>query len=315
MLEEHKWYYAKLGQANKYLPQLLNSNPRSVVTFFDAAADLATWRDAGGRDGPQKKAFFNAQSVEASDTTRIAVLSDDTVYLLKPSAKPARVLTADDTAARFGNVGDNTAKLLDVLPACQKWKLPFAEVPHVVASMTANQSLSQRTFVKVEDPGNIIGLEWLTDPASGNAAYGRLATQYGESLLFWCLSSVQMETLVAKLCEESGCFVPAYLAGTMKAIDLFAYNDGATTLHLGELEIAPNQKVSIQVKRGPAPSSLADDVYYVTLDSRESPRCLGLQWLLNRLRESPCTKRWLIRALNWLPAARRWADACGCPCA
>jgi hypothetical protein len=37
-----------------------------------------------------------------------------------------------------------------------------------------------------------------------------------------CLSSMEFETLIAKIFEEQGYFVPAYRGGTLRRYDLFA---------------------------------------------------------------------------------------------
>lgn len=304
MSEDRIWYYAKLGPSNIYAERLLNATPPEIVAFFDTSTDLATWRDANGRDGNQKRAFFCAQSAEAKDRTRIVVLWNQTVYLLKPAGGTIAPLSPNATEDRFGDVDGNTAKTMQVAPACRNWRWPFAEVPHVVASMTANQAMARRTFAQIEDPGDVIGLESLLDPVAGEATYDRLAQRHGDALPFWCLSSVQLETLVAKLCEEAGCFVPAYRGGSMKDVDLFAYNDGTTVIQLGDLNIVPRAHLSLQVKRGDAPHPLpaAADYCCIAIGATEGGRCFGVKWLRGRLRESPVTKKWLLREAHWLPA-------------
>lgn len=303
MLGDIKWYYAKLGKANGYAEYLLTGNPCMVAVFFDSTDNIETWRDPGGRDGNQKRDFYFAQAEDTRKTAGIVVLFDTTVYLLKPVDKQARVLLdVNETRERFGDVGGNTAKLIEVEPACLNWKRSFKDVPHVVASMTANQALARSSFHNITDPGNQIALDWLIDPSRGASKFDQLEKQFKAALPFWCLSSVQMETLVAKLCEEAGCFVPAYRGGSMKDVDLFAYNYRATPIHIGEMTIEPNRGVSIQVKRGQAPCVLTANVdYLVGLFEESTNRCLGTKWLLNCLKDNQDTRKWLLRTLDWLP--------------
>jgi hypothetical protein len=63
------------------------------------------------------------------------------------------------------------------------------------------------------------------------------------------LSSVQFETLIAKLFEEQGCFVPAYRGGATQGIDIIAFNDSENEITVGHIGVPPGSPISIQVKR------------------------------------------------------------------
>lgn len=59
---------------------------------------------------------------------------------------------------------------------------------------------------------------------------------------------LSLETLVARLFEAKGCFVPAHHGGMMKDIDLFAHNDTSKPIRVGPLKIPASRSVSIQIK-------------------------------------------------------------------
>jgi hypothetical protein len=116
------------------------------------------------------------------------------------------------------------------------------------------------------------------------------------------LSSVEFETLVAKIFEESGCFVPAYRGGTMAGADLFAHNKSDSRISIGGLVIEPEASMSIQVKlkahAKPLPSGID---LIVAGDAKETPNSLGSKWLQTALKNSPNTARWLKSSIDWLP--------------
>ena len=119
--------------------------------------------------------------------------------------------------------------------------------------------------------------------------------------LLECLGSTELETLVGKLFEAHGCHVPAYLGGTLKDIDILAYNDTDKPIHIGRLIVPARKRVSIQVKtwkRIPRPKAVD---YLIGLDVVPGPRAFGAQWLLDRVKECPTALVWMKRSLNWLP--------------
>ena len=66
--------------------------------------------------------------------------------------------------------------------------------------------------------------------------------------LLECLGSVELETLVAKVFEAAGCFVPAYRGGCIQDLDLFAHNYRAVDIELDGLVVPAGERISIQVK-------------------------------------------------------------------
>jgi len=87
-------------------------------------------------------------------------------------------------------------------------------VPLVLSTIKSNKYLGRGTFKKIDPKngksyfGNIMAIEYLL--------YGKkLLVKTFEDYLF-CLSSLEFETLIAKIFEENGYFVPAYKGGYIK---------------------------------------------------------------------------------------------------
>jgi len=87
-----------------------------------------------------------------------------------------------------------------------KKKFAIKDVPLVLSTIKSNAYLGRGTFQKIPRKGgsfggNICAIKYLLD--------GHVSVDNLEQYLF-CLSSLEFETLVAKLLEEKGFFVPAY---------------------------------------------------------------------------------------------------------
>ena len=125
--------------------------------------------------------------------------------------------------------------------------------------------------------------------------------QQTSAQLLECLGSTELETLVGKLFEASGCHVPAYLGGTLRDIDIFAYNDGHQPINVGGIQIPGGKRISIQVKTwSEEPRSQAVD-YLISLTPGPDPKSFGPDWLLGSVKQSASVLVWMKRSLNWLP--------------
>ena len=174
--------------------------------------------------------------------------------------------------------------------------------------MTANRYYYSGTFREIKDAGNLNALQYVTNRPISTPAAPSLVN------ILECLSSFELETLVAKLLEEAGCFVPAYRGGNMKGADLFAYNDTNSVINLAGLNIPYGKKgVSIQVKRSNKKLSNppAGVDYLVGIKVKPGLNNFDHMWFLNSLNMHSATKNWLKRSLNWLPQTYR--TACGLP--
>src|SRR5207247_1188083 len=115
--------------------------------------------------------------------------------------------------------------------------LHLKDVPPVLAGINANAWLSRGTYREMTNWGNIKAVE----RALGHPLPPEHLKKEncGVPQLLECLSSVELETLVAKLFEAAGCFVPAYRGGCIQYVDLFAHNDTPHSITLEKLSIPP----------------------------------------------------------------------------
>lgn len=193
---------------------------------------------------------------------------------------------------------------------------PVSSIPYILASMKANQAFSRNTFREIR-----AGAEDDQVSYRGNIA----AIQ---SLIGWergfhvdrleCVSSVEFETLVAKLFESHGFFVPAHRGGTLSNVDLFAYPENSSKNDL--INIGSQQAISIQLKMAVRSRAFriqlgnwlraSTENLLITLEDRPSPeliefsrqgRYLTREWIRSAIARAPEVERWLSRSLNWLP--------------
>ena len=192
--------------------------------------------------------------------------------------------------------------------------VPISSVPFILASMKANKAFSRSTFREIRS----VAADELASYRGNVAAI--------QSLIGWdpgfsvdpleCIASVEFETLIAKLVESNGFFVPAHRGGVLKDIDLFAYLEREAENRL--LKLGEQRVISIQLKlavrsKG-ARSQLREwlhsskENFLITLESRPSVelkefsdqgRYLTRDWVKSAVARVPTVDRWLSRSLQW----------------
>jgi hypothetical protein len=199
--------------------------------------------------------------------------------------------------------------------------IPIPSVPYILASMKANQAFSRGTFREIRS----VAADELASYRGNVAAI--------QSLIGWepgfsvdpleCLSSVEFETLIAKLVESDGFFVPAHRGGVLRDIDLFAYLESEAENRL--LNVGEQRVVSIQLKMAVRSKETriqlrkwlqsSNKNFLITLESRPSVelkefsdqgRYLTRDWVKSAVARAPSVDRWLSRSLQWAvkPAIR-----------
>ena len=179
-------------------------------------------------------------------------------------------------------------------------KIKVVECPLVLATIKSNTRLTMGTFKSIEDPnnpdshmnsyyGNIKALEYILHDKKEKVSVDSFA-EYME-----CLSPIEFETLIAKLKEEEGYFVPAYKGGMLKDYDLICKKDG--------------RQENIQIKL-----NLSKDTYnkykkkgliiYCVSKSEKivDPTVTIYDWqdIEKLINKSPNTKKWLSQTLDWV---------------
>ena len=179
-------------------------------------------------------------------------------------------------------------------------KIKVVECPLVLATIKSNTRLTMGTFKSIEDPnnpdshmnsyyGNIKALKYILHDKKEKVSVDSFA-EYME-----CLSPIEFETLIAKLKEEEGYFVPAYKGGMLKDYDLICNKDG--------------RQENIQIKL-----NLSKDTYnkykkkgliiYCVSKSEKivDPTVTIYDWqdIEKLINKSPNTKKWLSQTLDWV---------------
>lgn len=277
-----EYFYAKIGQGNALAADFLNGvtpiDTPAIPIFFNASPSNREEFEKDGGAKEQGKNFFWCS--DHPDRSRIIVINEGYIFIVKPIG-PA-IFWKSDRELGYATVNDYI-KFLPVETICKR---RLADVPGILASMTANAYYYTGTFRKITDPGNILAIQSILEIPLGRILLAK-------ELLF-CLSSVELETLVAKMFEEAGCFVPAYRGGAIKNIDIFAKNMGNSRVNIGQIFLHPGGKISIQVKRHTTltePPSGCDFLISAENDSG---------WILDVIASFTSTKQWLRESLSWL---------------
>jgi hypothetical protein len=290
------YFYLKVGignaQARDWLagknpPNLLN-RPAAPI-YFDNY-NLADYK--AGKGGKEPRLFWERGKPEFYEKTRMVVVHEGEIWILKPDGEVDFLLSEPN---ELGNPHTPKAMPVKIL----KHRVA-KDVPPVLASITANQYLTRGTFRQISDWGNYKAIDCMVGgPYEGEHWVGK----QGPAQLFECLGSIELETLVAKLLEAYGCFVPAYRGGLMKDIDLFGYNDGDTEINIGSLKVPPKERVSLQIKRWSNGMTKPASVDYLVGLDVKGKDAFNADWILDQIKKCPPVIAWLRRSLNWLPTS------------
>jgi hypothetical protein len=219
----------------------------------------------------------------------IVVIHEGNVHFLRPSGPVVfRKSTIKDREGCDGYV--------KLLPVELLSSISIIEVPVVLAGIGANRYYSSGTFREISGAGNILAIKVMLGQKID------VPTAPSITHAIECLSSVEFETLIAKLFEEVGCFVPAYRGGNMRGVDLFVYNKSHRDIFLGRVGLHTGERKSIQVKLASIIKTLPPGIdLLVAGNVEESANILGVEWVKSALRQCTSTREWLHTSLEWLP--------------
>jgi hypothetical protein len=287
-----EYFYLKLGVANEEAEARLTKTPPDAAVFFDNCNE----RDyENGKGKPQARLFWERSKKHNRAETVMIVIRRGQIWFLKPTDKVEFSPSYDHpSGARL------TTKTMPV----EILKRSFCkDVPPVLAGIGSSQHHGRRTFTKIQHWGNLKAIDCVLGWPVGNASteeHWDLKKQCSAQLLE-CLGSTELETLVGKLFEAHGCHVPAYLGGTLSDIDIFAHNDTDRRIKIGQIKIAPRERISIQVKTWSGLTCPEAVDYLIGLDAIPGPKTFDAAWLLARVKECASVLAWMKRSLNWLP--------------
>ncbi|MEO7699619.1 MAG: hypothetical protein ABIZ04_10375 [Opitutus sp.] len=299
-----RYFFHKLGYGNsevrKYLGHAQPGEAGNIAIFF-CESSVAECR--AGKKGRDASEFCVAGDPENHAQIRVVIVAHREFWVLQPSGP---VVEGESFIGRDGQ--PDRIKLMPITVLARK---PITAIPHLLASMASNAYWSRGTFREIgraaPDTGG--GETWdgwqhqLAIELQLPDSIRQLscpALRQGALLLF--LSSVELETVVAKVFEEAGCFVPAYRGGNMADVDILAHNDSAKEIIIGDRALAPGTSLAIQVKSWMRqPPRVVDGILSVSLNLHRKDK--GKGWdashLWQLIERSPQTLAWLQRSLAW----------------
>lgn len=286
-----RFFYLKLGKGNSLATEwLAGKNPlgRPAAVIFFGPRTIKDIRN----DNNQVNDFYLSSLPEKRDNIIMVVIGDGKAWFLKPAGEIVERKPPPDATQSL----DSLWKIMPVEILLSK---PLKQVPPVLAGINANAYLSRGTYREVSHWGNIKAIYCsLQQPLPKKHLQDENCSA---ARLLECLSSVELETLAAKVFEAAGCFVPAYRGGYVRDIDLFAHNDHPHKIRLENLVIPPKGSLSIQIKGWTSLKRCPKTVdCLIGFGIPKAPRCFDDNWLLTQVRSFPTVAQWLKRSLNWL---------------
>jgi hypothetical protein len=289
-----RFFYLKIGKGNSLATEWLSGqNPLgkpAAVIFFGPR----TIKEIGDENN-QVREFNRSSLPEVRDNIVMVVVGDGKAWFLKPAGEIIECAPPLNATQSL----DSLWKIMPVEVLLSD-PLELKDVPPVLAGINANTYLSRGTYREITQWGNIKAIYSVL-----NQTLPREHLQdenCSAAHLLECLSSIELETLVAKIFEAAGCFVPAYRGGCVRDIDLFVHNDHSNEIRLENLIISAKDSLSVQIK---GLTSLKECPAAVDcLIGFRVPKvsgCFDDEWLLRQVRSYPTVAQWLKRSLNWLP--------------
>ena len=220
-------------------------------------------------------------------------------------------------------------KYYDIKMLLDKCPISISEIPYILATIKSSQAFAQGTFYPIGE--NIDGK--LASRYDGNIAAIKVllrnvdfvADEYAKLLIdpLHCLSSVEFETLVAKIFEAYDCFVPAYRGGVLKDIDLFVDTPDATKI--AGITVQGNDRLSIQIKLNTPKNKIeinrlckfldsSEKHYLITLEEeyhsdleyyKRKGQYLTADWVRDQISRNQSVQKWFDKSLEWLPSLAR----------
>ncbi len=289
-----QYFYIKVGTQNCLVEECLIKPKRKTVCIFFGNTTAENYSLAPNFKTVQQ--FIDIAKPGARKKTVIMVVHHSKVWFLKPAGN---VVFGDPESTFDGLLHTRKILPVEVIGGAPKRLL---DLPPIISGIPSNQFLARGTFREIKSDW---GCKKAIDVGAGIPTRG--SDHWDPSLqgfdqVVECLGSLELETLVAKIFEAAGCFVPANRGGLIKDVDIFARNDLARTINVGGIQIPRRDGITIQVKRWPASERERGQADYMIGAAVEGDRCFGSKWLLDQAAASDEVWQWFARSLNWLPA-------------
>jgi hypothetical protein len=289
----YHWYYLKMGQQSSDLWRLDAPQPTAAIYFGRSRVKKLVV----GTGDRQAVAFCQCGEPPNRNRTRMVVMAGADIWILKPNGS----VYEEEPIPRRGGI-------VKVMPVKVVARTKMITAPAVLAGLRSNKFLGLGTFRPIGNWGNIKALHSVLGEDLPKEQL--LPENCTPPQLIECLGSIELETLLAKLLEAAGCFVPAFRGGNLIAADVFAHNTGARKIDLDGLVVPSRQCVSIQVKGwSDRPKDPSVDYLFRLPNRRDLEKGeFSADWLLGALekrRGEPSfdhVRSWLHLSLaRWLP--------------
>ena len=303
-----RYYFLKIGKANKEAKNWLKGkNPLhkpAVLTYFgwiskDQILNGENTANLPRESFQQAKNFCESGLPVLRENTRMITVFDGDLWITKPSSEVKDLADINITQDE-----KNIWKMMEV-EISEHLLLTDDWVPPSLIGITSNQYLIQGTFREVTSKNNPGSIKAIEKVLFGSISENHFVNKKLASIdLLDCLGSVELETLVAKIFESEGCFVPAYLGGTIKEIDLIVRNDhpDKKDIDLDGLRIKHGKKASIQVKTKTNSHNHIGSDYLIAANKQSGESVFGADWLLNQIKKHNDMRTWFLKVVDWLPS-------------
>lgn len=184
-------------------------------------------------------------------------------------------------------------------------EIPIVKAPLVLATIKSNQYLSRGTFKELwkkatkDDPESTFNSYFGNRKAIDHLVSGKPVQVNNLEQYLECLSSIEFETLIAKIKEEQEYFVPAYKGGSFKDYDILCFKD--------DMEEYIQAKLNLSKETFKEYKDIKDlNVYCVhtEVDKQIYQNIFNYEDIQKQLECCPKTKEWLKRSLNWVSIKR-----------
>lgn len=318
-IENVRHYFTKIGPGNTLAPPLLGEQRlgEPVLAGFFRAVRLPEIRDHNREQRPR----FSYQAIDLyrwaqGELEGFAInLAQGVLRILEPTG--AMYEMERDLFEKTVGPTPNKDDVPKLVPVRIVQEERITHIPTILTQINANRRLSSSTFKEITgDFGLGLAIDYVLFK-------GGLLEQYPRSTpetrtvdhLLQCLGTNELITLVARLLQEHGLYVPAPNGGFVKNIDLFACNDRPREIELEGLRVPGRSAfrsgaITLQVRdsaQETRPEVSPEVDYLIQLnaetDTSESARVLNRDWIEKMLRRSPRTRGYLDRLLRWVPFA------------
>jgi len=205
----------KLSEHGNLVDKYIKERKCAPLFFRDTTIeDIKNKTSSFSKWGPNQRRdielFYETFGNGINKDAIICSIGENDVYLYKQTGP----LEHGEQFQDEGKLGIEKCFRVELCGQC-----PIKEAPLILSTIKANAWLGRGTIKEIPARGSYLGnikaMEWIIQ--------NKKQTVEDFQAYLYCLSSLEFETLIAKLYEDEGYHVPAYKGGFLKDFDLFVY--------------------------------------------------------------------------------------------